>query len=131
MSDGMRRDTVGKRKMSKERANNLRALARLMNKQNITSVPVTKQLLDCFDVVITPEENEFLLKIGLDPLTYEQISSFSELPDESFRPFLETLLKKGLVWARYTEDGEEHYVLSPILVGWFEIYLSDNSELVI
>ncbi len=128
MSDEMRRDTMGKRKMSKERANNLRALARLMNKQNITSIPVTKELLDCFDVVITPEENEFLLKIGLDPLTYEQISSFSELPDESFRPFLDTLLRKGLVWARYTEDGEERYVLAPILVGWFEIYLSDGAD---
>ena len=119
---------MGKRKMSKERADSLRALARLMNKQNITSIPVTKELLDCFDVVITPEENEFLLKIGLDPLTYEQISSFSELPDESFRPFLETLLKKGLVWTKYGERGEEDYQLPGIMVGWFEIYLSDGAD---
>jgi len=67
---------------------NLKALANQMNKQNSSSVPVTRALLDCFDVVITPEENEFLLKIGADPLNYEQISSFAEFPEESFRLFL-------------------------------------------
>lgn len=119
---------MGKGNMSKQRKKNLRALARLMNRQNITSIPVTRELLRCFDAAVTPEENEFLLRIGTEPLTYEQLSGFSDLPDESFRPFLETMCRKGLIWTRYAESGEEHFVLAPILVGWFEIFLSDGSE---
>jgi ferredoxin len=119
---------VGKGKMPKQREKNLRSLARLMNKQNITNIPVTRELLDCFDVAVTPEENEFLFKIGTEPLTYEEISEFSELPDESFRPFLEKICRKGLIWTRYTEKGEERFILASILVGWFEMFLSDGSE---
>jgi len=119
---------MGKSKMSKERREKLRALAHLMNKQNITSIPVTGELLDCFDQVITPEENYFLLSMGTETLTYEQISSLSDLPEQSFRSFLETILKKGLVWTRINEKEEEAYTLAPILVGWFELYLSDGAD---
>ncbi len=117
-----------KKKIDKERLANLRALAHRMNKQNTTSIPVTRALLDCFDVVITPEENEFLLKIGRDPLNFQQISSFSELPEESFRAFLKTLCEKGLLWTRYTEEEEELYVLPPILLGWFEVFLCNGAD---
>ncbi len=117
-----------KKKISKERLANLRALANQMNKQNSSSIPVTRALLDCFDVVITPEENEFLLKIGRNPLNYQQVSAFSKLPEESFRPFLRTLCEKGLIWTQYAEEEEELFVLSPILLGWFEIFLSDGRD---
>ena len=117
-----------KKNISKERLANLRALAHKMNKQNSSSIPVTRPLLDCFDVVITPEENEFLLKIRREPLNYQDISSFSELPEDSFRSFLKTLCEKGLIWTRYTEQEEERYVLAPILLGWFELFLSDGAD---
>ncbi len=117
-----------KQRMTKEREKNLRALARLMNKQNVSSMPVTRELLDCFDLVITPEENEFLLKIGTERLNYDQISFYSTLPDETFRPFLERILRKGLVWIHYTEKGEELYELAPIMLGWFEMYLCDGAD---
>jgi len=117
-----------KKTISKERLANLKALANQMNKQNSSSIPVTRALLNCFDVVITPEENEFLLKIGTDLLNYKQISSFSELPEESFHPFLKKLCEKGLVWTRYTEEEEELYMLAPILLGWFEVFLSDGGD---
>lgn len=117
-----------KRKIPRKRLENLRALAIQMNKQNYSSIPVTRALLDCFDVVITPEENAFLLEIGKEPLTYQQISAKSELPEESFRPFLKTLCEKGLIWTRYTAEGEELYVLPAILLGWFEIFLSDGAD---
>jgi ferredoxin len=119
---------VERKKISRERLASLRALAHRMNKQNITSIPVTRALLRCFDVVITPEENEFLLRIGGDPLNYQQISALSDLPENDFRPFLRTLCKKGLVWTKYAEDEEELYVLAPILLGWFEIFLSDGGD---
>jgi len=114
--------------MSSKRLQNLRALARLMNKQNTTTIPVTKALLDCFDVVVTPEENAFLLKMGTDPLAYPQVLSKSGFPEESFRPFLKTLCKKGLVWTRHDDEGKKLYVLAPILLGWFEMFLSDGAD---
>ncbi len=114
--------------ISRARLKNLRALAVQMNKQNSHTLPVTRALLDCFDVVVTPEENRFLLKIGTEPLNYRQISSFADLSEESFQPFLKTMCEKGLIWTRYTEEGEELYVLAPILLGWFEMYLSDGGD---
>jgi ferredoxin len=117
-----------KNTISRERLENLRSLAHQMNKQNTSSIPVTRALLECFDVVITPEENAFLLKIGLEPHNYQQISALSGLPEESFRPFLKTLCEKGLIWTQYTQEQEELYVLAPILVGWFEMFLSDGAD---
>jgi ferredoxin len=117
-----------KRKISKKRLANLRALAHRMNKQSSSSLPVTRALLDCFDVVITPEENEFLLKLGKNPQNFQEISALSKHPEESFRPLLKTLCQKGLVWTRYTEKGDELYELAPILFGWFEVFLSDGGD---
>jgi ferredoxin len=115
-------------KTPSNRRGSLRALAKLMNAQNIRPVPINNALIDCFEMVITPEENEFLLKLGAKTYTLEEMTALSDLPQESFRPFLETMLKKGLVWAEYTEDGQELYSLAPIFVGWFEVYLSDGEE---
>lgn len=91
-------------------------------------MPVTRELLDCFDVVITPEENEFLLKIGREPLNYRQISAFSGRSKESFRPFLDKLCEKGLIWTRYADNKDEQYVLPPILLGWFEVFLCNGED---
>lgn len=114
--------------MTNKRRESLARLARRMNQQNTTSIPVTTALLECFDVVVTPEENEFLLRIGTEPLSFHQISSFSGLREESFRAFLKKMCEKGLIWTRYTEEGEELYELAPILLGWFEVYLSDGAD---
>lgn len=68
------------------------------------------------------------MKLGGGTYAFEEMNVLSELPQESFRPFLETMLKKGLVWSQYTGDDEERYSLAPIFVGWFELYLSDGKE---
>ncbi len=116
------------RKMSSERKKSLRALAKLMNQQNPFPTPLTPGLLACFDAVIAPEEAEFLLRMGTILHTHQQAASLSPLSDELFAAFFERLLKKGLVWSKYSEDEGEQFVLSPIMPGWFEIYLSDGSE---
>ena len=78
---------------------NIRALAELMNKENLRLVAVTNALLHCFEMVITPVENEFLLKLGGRTYTYEEAALLSGLPEESLRHFLETQFRKGLIWA--------------------------------
>ncbi len=42
-------------KMSSIRKKKLSALAKLMIKQNEFIIPITKPLLDCLDIIITPE----------------------------------------------------------------------------
>ncbi|MFQ6037017.1 MAG: 4Fe-4S binding protein [Candidatus Aminicenantales bacterium] len=117
-----------KKKMSSERRKNLRALIQWMNKRNKPPLPITKELVDCFEAAVTPEENAFLLKLGLRPHTYEELASLSGLPGEQFEPFFETLLHKGFVWPTGENGEAERYLLNSILVGWFEIFLSDGSD---
>jgi len=119
---------MAKTKISKERKENLIALAKLMRSQGTRQIYITPELIDCFEAVITPEENAFLLRMGTEPQTFDQVASLSDLPEDRFRPFLETMSKKGLIWSEFKESGEEVYVLAPILVGWFEMYLCDGRE---
>ena len=114
--------------MTPTRKEFLKRLARLMKLQNQSSMPVTSALLDCMDLVITPEETDFLLKMGSGPISYEQARELTTQSAADFRGFFDTLLKKGLVWPRdYDPDGNR-FDLAPILVGWFELQLCGGEE---
>lgn len=114
--------------MSSKRENKLRELAKLMNKQNEIPIPITKPLLDCFDLVITPKETDFLLRMGTEAYTYDQIASLGNISDEHFSKFFETLLKKAVIMLRHDERGEERFILAPIITGWFEAQLCSGEE---
>ncbi len=115
-------------KTSAERRKKLRALAKRMNKKQRDPFPIHKALIDCFEVGVTPEENEYLLKLGDEPYTYERLAALSDLSEESFRPFFETMRKKGLLGSDFSEEGKEQFTLAGIMVGWFEMFLSDGKE---
>ncbi len=114
--------------MAASRKAKLRKLARLMNKQNEIPVPVVSELIDCFDLVITEEEADFLIRMGAAAHTFEDLAKLSGKDADSFRPFLESLCKKGLVWFRDNEGGPRTYILAAILVGWFELTLARGRE---
>ena len=119
---------AAKRKLSFERKQSLRKLANLMNIQNAHALPVTGHLLKCFDIAITPKETSFLLKVKAKPRSYKQLLKFSKLTEEQFTPFINNILKKGLITSQSIKKTKEAYILSPILVGWFEVYLSGGDE---
>jgi ferredoxin len=112
--------------MSAERKKNLKALAKKMSAQQRDPLPVNKELIDCFDVFITPEENAYLLKLGKDPYTYEELAALSDLPEESFQSFYDTMRGKGLLWPSFEEGDKDRHSLAGIMVGWFETVLSDG-----
>ena len=114
--------------LSSERKKSLRALALLMNKQNEYHLPITGHLINCFDIAISPLETDFLLKVKTKPRTFKQLLKFSELTEEQFSPFINQILNKGLISSQVIKRTKEAYILSPILVGWFEIYLSGGDE---
>ncbi len=88
------------------------------------------RLLICLDIAVTPEEADFLLRVGENQYTYEQLLSLAGMPDEDFRPFFEKMRHKGMINTIYGENGEKSFVLYPMAPsGWFDdTYLSDGEE---
>jgi len=106
----------------------LRQLAQLMNKQSTTSLPVTNKLLDCFEVAIKEEECDFLLKTAGEPFTKKEALKYNPKRGEEFEEFFEGIAHKGLIWVEKEKKGETYFRLAPIMVGWFEVFLSDGQE---
>lgn len=98
---------MSRAKMSKEQEQSLRQLAKLMNTRHRLPFPITKPLLECFDAAITPEEVAFLLRMGTEQQTYDQVASLSDLPEEEFRAFFEAQMRKGLIWPVSGVDGKD------------------------
>jgi ferredoxin len=108
------------------RIKKLRQLAGLMNTRHQNPFPVNGELLGCFDVALSDEEVDFLLAMGTEPYTYEQAASKSNSP--AFPEFFERLARKGLAWPQGTKEGRKLFALPGIMLGWFEVYLSDGEE---
>jgi ferredoxin len=112
-------------KMSPEREKILRRLVGLMNTRHRHPFPITKPLLECFDVALTHQEADFLVRMGTGPFTRAQAASLSGLPQAEFDALFEGLLRKGPVAPQLGGEREE-FSLSGIMLGWFEIYLCDG-----
>ena len=114
--------------ISPDRAKNLRKLAELMNTRHKDPFPVTEQLLSCYDLVLTSEEIDFLLKLGTEPYSYKKAASKTSLSESRFAVFFETLVGKGFIWPHDSPDGAELYILPGLMVGWIEVYLSGGED---
>jgi ferredoxin len=112
-------------KMSPERKRTLRKLIGMMNTRHRQPFPVTRPLLQCFDAALTQEEAEFLVCLGTTPFTRAQAASLSGLAQEKFNPLFDGLIRKGPISPQHAAEGEL-FSLAGIMVGWFEVYLSDG-----
>jgi ferredoxin len=121
-------DPVAESTLPPDRARSLRKLAELMNTRHKRPFPVTEPLLQCFDVALTAEEADFLIKLGTEPCTLDTAAPLSTLPKTRFRAFFEGLVRKGFLWPQETREGREEFALAGIMLGWFEIYLWDGLE---
>ncbi len=106
--------------MTSERKKKLKTLLKYMNQQNERFFPAVQPLLDSFNLVLTADELDYLLKMKTDLYTYEQAAALSNMPQEQFDFIFETLRAKGFIKTEYYETGEERYVLHAIVVGWIE-----------
>ncbi len=118
------------RVISKEREKQLKVLAKLFNKQSVNPPPIIKDILYCLDIAISPEEADFLIKVGEDRLTYEQLLLLSDRSEEAFRPFFDHMRHKGLLNTKFDENGIRSFKLYAMIPsGWFDdTYLSDGEE---
>ncbi len=121
-------DPVNTKKMAKERETRLKELAKLMNTRHRNPYPVSEPLLSCLDIVLTPEEVDFLIRMGTDPYTYDQASFRSAMQEDRFKDFFDGILRKGYAWPHDTPDGKQWYKLPGFMLGAFEVFLADGQE---
>ncbi|MDO5291463.1 MAG: 4Fe-4S dicluster domain-containing protein [bacterium] len=97
-------------------------LATMMNEKSLLHVPIIAKVLDCFEIMITEEETNFLLAIGDKKLKKEELRQYAKCSDKEYETFIHTIFHKGLLWI--TEDETADIVeLAPIFPGWLEVNL--------
>lgn len=97
-------------------------LASQMNEKSLLHVPIIRQVLECFEIMITIEELDFLLAVGEKFVPVEELGQFSPLTGEAYDAFIHTIFHKGLLWIT-EEEGKEYAELAPIFPGWLEVSL--------
>ena len=112
--------------MDLERKESLYQLAQLMSKQSLNLFPITGKTLQLFDLVITEQEVEFLLKVGRKSNTEGQLRWISGLDAEAFQSFFQAILRKGLLLLHEDEGRRRTYSLAAIVVGWVEFTLIEG-----
>ncbi|NMB63990.1 MAG: hypothetical protein GYA16_03885, partial [Spirochaetes bacterium] len=104
----------------------LARLAFMMNSQSSSSIPVTFTLLKVFDSVLSPQEVDFLLSMGKDTATSDAIFKKVNMPYDKACEIFSSLIAKGMIWSK-VQEGQELFSVSPIMLGWFEVYLCNGS----
>ncbi len=118
-------------KIPPARKKKIKIILSMMNKQNQRFVPVVPPLIEMMDLVITDDELDYLLKMGIGNYDYDQAAIASSLPDEQFESFFETIKRKALVHIGSDSYGRPEYRLNAIAAGWYEgvtLYLMGKPE---
>jgi len=121
---------MSKTQIKSSRKKKIRHLISMMNKQNERMMPAAPPLIESIDLVITDEELDYLLRMGVDLYTREQAASLTDMPREQFHDLFESLLARGFV-RKTIQSGKSLYTLNALLVGWFEaqsLYLEGKPE---
>ncbi len=113
--------------MSKQLREKYKVLAGLMNDKSLMKVSVVSGLIDCYEIMMTEEECDFLLSLGSKVIKKESLRPLSPLNDEDYEEFIHSALNKGMIWLTYKEDGV-YAELAPIFPGWIEVSLSNGGE---
>ena len=115
--------------LDKEKKKKLKKLIKLMNKKSKRLLPsFLGAIVNVLDSVMTSEEADFLLNVGIDKYTREELRAKLQMDDENFSRLFKSLIHKGLIWSKTTKNGQDIFELSPMMVGWFEMQVADGNE---
>ncbi len=118
--------------MTKELKEKYTLLANKMNEKSLLHVPVIRQLLECFEIMISEEEADFLLSVGEKKYEMSEFRQFYKGNDEEYEKFMFGIFQKGLLWITEEEEKEpkvddapqrQTAELAPIFPGWMEVCL--------
>jgi ferredoxin len=107
-------------KINSARKRKIKTLLSMMNKQNVRFIPIAPPLVEMMDLVTTDEELDYLLKMGTGLYNYSQAATGSDMPEEQFQSFFDTMKRKGFIHVEYDNREKEEYRLNAIAVGWYE-----------
>ena len=106
--------------MSPDRKKKIKTLLSMMSKQNERIFVIVPPLVEMMDLVIDDAELDYLLQMGTGLFDYHQARKASDMPDDKFKSFFDTMRRKGLIRIELDKNGNEEYRLNAIAVGWYE-----------
>jgi Pyruvate/2-oxoacid:ferredoxin oxidoreductase delta subunit len=106
--------------MTKEFKEKIIALGKYMNGNSSFSVPLVPAIIDCFELVMTEEEVDYLLKLKNDSFTKQELQKLWEVDDKEFERLFSQMMSKCLMW----QTNEGRFELIPIFPGWIEMFAS-------
>lgn len=95
-------------------------LGKYMNGNSKFNIPLVSSIIDCFTIVMTEEDIDYLLKLENGAYTKDELQKLWALENADFEKVFAQLLSKSLMWQR----TEGKYELMPIFPGWIEMYAS-------
>lgn len=107
-------------KITSAKKRKIKTLLSMMNKQNVRLIPIAPPLVEMMNLAINDDELDYLLQMGTGLYNYEQAVKTSNMPEEKFQIFFDTIKRKGLIHVEYYASENEEYRLNAIAVGWYE-----------
>lgn len=107
--------------MNKEFKTKATELGKIMNRKNKFSIPLVKSILECFEIVFTMEDMDYMLKMGDKAYTIPQLKELWKLDDNNFNRVFSSIRDKGGIWQ---SKGDGIYDIAPIFPGWIELFAS-------
>ncbi|HPT34446.1 MAG TPA: 4Fe-4S binding protein [Bacillota bacterium] len=93
-------------------------LAERLNRAPV-GAPMTPTLIKILRRLYTEAEARLGSRFPLLPMNFKQVAAATGYSTAELKAILESMIRKGLV-VDYTSKGERLYLLSPIVVGFFE-----------
>ena len=103
-------------------------LADLMNEQSIHPMQTSDELFHIFDAVLSPEQIDFMLKMGGGSHSFESLAKRIDLSKDQIKGFIDSLVYKGPIAIIKDESENDVYSIMSIFPGWFELYLMRGEE---
>ncbi|MHA1143854.1 MAG: 4Fe-4S binding protein [Candidatus Helarchaeota archaeon] len=101
-----------------------------MNKQSNRPIPTSliKSVIDVLDTLLTSEEIDFLLKMGINSYKRAELEALYGVSEDNFPKIFENLIKKGFIWSTSSSNGEDLFEMPPMMVGLFELQIPKGNE---
>ncbi|MHA1309067.1 MAG: 4Fe-4S binding protein, partial [Candidatus Heimdallarchaeota archaeon] len=103
-------------------------VADIMNESSIHPMQFSDDLYYAFDIAMTPEEIDFLLEMGGENHSFEQLVKKISFQEKDIKRILDNLVYKGQVAIIKDKKGNDVYHIMTIFPGWFELYLMRGED---
>lgn len=97
------------------------ALGKMMNSKSTMNIPLVKCILECFEIVFTEKDIDYMLLMGEGFYTKDELRLKWNLSGEEFESVFKSICDKGGIWQSKKEGV---YDLAPIFPGWVELFAS-------